>query len=175
MLEEKHVIGADEKLRFWGYGEWCEEVDSVRFDHLGHDCRIYRILQSDGLNHVFGGHLCGYVVTEGRYPDWDLKNVPEELSVHGGITHAGKHPYMKEVCIGFDCGHCMDIVPSVESLVREKRSKLLKEFRLSEVESPFNPTYKNIHFVKEELKELVSQLIEWEKEQKLEKTHEIFD
>ena len=159
-IEEKNLLTREEKIKFWGKGEWCDEPDLVSFSFKGHECIIRRIMVPDGPRgkHIFGGYLCGYVITEGKYADWD------EISfdVHGGITHMGYLIDIGKSCIGFDCSHFCDLIPSKQKRDEEIR----KEFNFLRTK-----TYKNIGFVKKELESLVSHLIEWKDEKNDTKNH----
>lgn len=42
VLNCEFIYTSDEKLRFWGYGEWVEEADRVAFTHKGISCVLLR-------------------------------------------------------------------------------------------------------------------------------------
>src|SRR5690348_9897842 len=110
-MNETHLYTSDEKIKWFGYGEWVEEPDLVEWEYNAINCKILRIVLPDG-SHIFGGHLCGYVQLPSGHP-WeklDPFDIPDE--VHGGITFLQK--IAEEYWIGFDCGHSEDIVPSTE-------------------------------------------------------------
>lgn len=106
------------------------------------------------------GILCGYIGVSDKHP-WALsKDLRDEIEVHGGVTYC--EPYLctlkgqvglrDTIWIGFDCGHCTDIVPASVGFL------LLLLLP--------GQTYKNIDFVKKELKQLVKQARKHEKAKK---------
>ncbi|WP_294582972.1 hypothetical protein [uncultured Staphylococcus sp.] len=56
------------------------------------------------MRHVDLGHLCGYIDLAEENINEKQYNLLDRLA-HGGITH-----YINNE-IGFDCGHCYDIMP----------------------------------------------------------------
>ncbi len=149
-LEEK-VIDKELKIKHWGKGEWVDEADRVTFEYKGHSCKVLRIHAWDGNkgDHLFGGHLCGYVKTNSDISIDDEDN----LDVHGGIT------FVSNGWIGFDCAHSMDYVPSME-IFFNKNNDLQQLYKKMEIEDCefFKKSYKNIGFCVEECKALVDQL-----------------
>ena len=110
--------------------EWELEPNEALFTEHGYWCEIKR--------HSELGHLCGYVYMGEHHP---LANVGEpDLAVHGGITYNdGKK-------MGFDCGHAGDLSPFMARYVGINTSRGYQE------------TYRNFAFVKEQLRNLASQL-----------------
>lgn len=106
-----------------------------------HNGMTYLILQHPGT-----GHLCGYVLIPEGHPlyattvkgDYDTPSV----SVHGGLTFAGKLPDREGIWLGFDCAHCGDLVPNMVG---------------RELTMP-GDTFKDQTFVFDELVELILQL-----------------
>jgi len=87
------------------------------------------------------GHLCGYVGVDKLHPLYDVHY--DDLEVHGGITYHGKNiEGMKETMFyfGFDCAHYGDLSPYMGISLNQ------------------NATYKNIDYVKKEVKHLANQL-----------------
>lgn len=170
---ETHLYSSDEKLSWWGYGEWLEEPDNVTFIHEGIECIVIRIVAKEICGHMFGGHLCGYI----KIPDdhhFYSKNFMDfdnghDLDVHGGITYSEidnkNHSYLPNEghWIGFDCAHSGDYIPSMEYL--RKTDPIFKQFNEG---SPifkkykhlaiFNPSYKNIAFCIDECKSMAEQI-----------------
>jgi hypothetical protein len=108
--------------------EWELEPDEALFVSHGYWCEVKR--------HTDLGHLCGYVYMGAHHP---LASVGEpDLAVHGGIT------FNNGVKMGFDCGHAGDISPYIHT-----------RYSFS---NPAYETYRNMHFVKEQLKNLAAQL-----------------
>ena len=186
-MKEKHEFTSDQKLKWWGYGEWVEEPDEVNFEHESFECKVLRMAAYEDPNgSMFGGHLCGYVfIPEGHILygiDWDSNVI---FDVHYGITYYGNHLFGK-YCIGFDCMHYSDIIPSMEYLYntipafkelrekeRQRKIEMQKFFNFNENDF-FTKTYKNINFVIEECKSLAEQVKNYKPEEaKNDTTHTI--
>jgi len=160
----EHTYSSDDKMKWWGYGEWVEEVDYAAFSYKGWECVIRRECFYDGPV-VFGGFLCGYVKIPENYrlytlsPDVNTYTL-SKFYVHGGITYFSFPFWDEEILyLGFDCGHVSDINPSFNRM-REFPEEFPEEF-CSFLDSLFhkcNSTYKNISFVKKELECLCDQL-----------------
>jgi len=126
----------ENKLKWWGDGEWIKEENEYPFSYKGYDCKVLRIahLEPAKQQHVFGGHLCGYVKAPLELKLHE-KGYDVELDCHGGITYISvldETPYMGKIgenWIGFDCAHSMDIIPSMEMLYKsnEELKKIQKE------------------------------------------------
>lgn len=159
---ENNIYTSDQKLKWWGYGEWVEEVDELFFTYKDYECKVLRIVHKEPFSkqeHYFGGHLCGYVKIPGDHPchSKDLQNFDcdAQLDCHGGVT------FHQDSWVGFNCAHSGDYVPSVEYL--KKTARNIKEMYVKIPEqlkkySIFNPTYKNIQFCIQECKSVVDQL-----------------
>lgn len=166
--KEEHIFSSDDKLKWWGYGEWIEEPDLVQFEYKGYQCVVKRIaFQEKCIKefHVYGGFLCGYVQISNEL-FFNEKGFDLDYDVHGGITYNEINEDGKN-WIGFDCTHCNDIAPSMEKLyntnadfikIKEDNEKLLKGLGIKN-NSFFNKTYKNIGFCIGECKSLVDQII----------------
>lgn len=101
----------------------------LEFELEGYQCEIIR--------HPELGHLCGYVVLkQSDYVSDDMFDY--YFDVHGGITYVDS----KELKIGFDCAHCMDKSPFMETFGYD-----------------LGGVYRNLEFVKNEIEYLVSQII----------------
>lgn len=164
-MQENHLLTSDEKLKYWGYGEWVEEPDEVYFIHDGIECRIHRMFAKECSAHLFGGHLCGYISIPNDNSCYEKHYDDIEIEVHGGLTYAelendGKY------WVGFDCAHSMDYVPSTEYLYKtdpqmikiKKRNQELKEHLGLHGSPIFNNSYKNIQFCINECKSMAEQL-----------------
>lgn len=157
-MKQNHIYNSEEKLKWFGTGEWVEEPDMIEFEHKGFKCSIVRVCVQDGPIHVFGGHLCGYVNIPKDHP-WIGKAFDIDADIHGGITF-GEYDNEKQYWIGFDCGHLGDIVPSMELMRKEYKIAMppyLEKFKNSPI---FNSTYRNLNYVIEECKNLADQVIE---------------
>ncbi len=126
-----HMINLPDRAK--PVNEWELEPNEALFTEHGYWCEIKR--------HPELGHLCGYVYMGKHHP---LASQPEpDLAVHGGITYNdGKK-------MGFDCSHAGDLSPFMSS----HRSGFGFDGRYKE-------TYRNMHFVKEQLRNLAAQLRE---------------
>jgi hypothetical protein len=139
----------------WPDGPWEKEPDKIQWtdEATGLPCLAKR--------HDRMGFLCGYV---GIPPEHPLFGVPYEQVVgieepHGGLTYSDRcqdGPEDKAVChipepgepddvwwLGFDCGHFMDYLPGMETLLGE---------------DPLGGTYKTISYVQKECSHLAAQL-----------------
>lgn len=97
------------------------------------------------VQHPNVGHLCGYVVIPEDHPLYQ-KNYDEiDLEVHGELTYSDSDLISvgEDFCIGFDCAHAGDWIP-------------MYGFE--------NDTYKDITFVENEIKSLIDQIKDNEKE-----------
>jgi hypothetical protein len=152
---ENHKYTSDEKLSCWGYGEWVEEPDEVFFTHEGLDCKVLRVYCQDGPNHIYGGHLNGYVRIPKDHIYYKKEYDDIECDVHGGLTYSRNE--LEGWWIGFDCAHHEDIVPSMDHffIVSEEMLELRKIYPFSRV---WERSYKNIKFVIEECKKLAEQM-----------------
>lgn len=160
-MTEKHIFTSDQKLKWWGYGQWVEEPDCVTFESGGYECIIRRVSMEDGMpedRYVFGGHLCGYLKLPIDHP-WAKTSMMELHSgVHGGITFSDGND--EEWLIGFDCGHSTDIVPSNQFIgSRGKFHELKKMFeeKYGKLPCPFEPVYRDVAFCIKELELLASE------------------
>jgi len=113
--------------------EWELEPNGVTFVSHGYWCEIKR--------HETLGHLCGYVLMGAHHPL--ASESSPDLAVHGGITfNDGKK-------MGFDCGHAGDLSPG------------MLRFGFKDYSNPnYHERYRNMAFVKEQLKNLAAQLRE---------------
>ena len=165
-----HLFEKEQKIKWWGGGEWVDEPDVCHFMHNEIQCLIFRVAARDGPkgNHIFGGHLCGYVVIPENCPKWKFEEVPD-FDVHGGITFSNIQDHLDKYVIGFDCAHGGDIVPSMKEIINDIYEKCFKWMKkgaaekFMELNNRVNPrpTYKNIEFVKKECESLADQLNEF--------------
>lgn len=169
LMNEIHRFTSDQKLKFWGYGEWIEEPDEVTFQHNGIDCKIVRMAAPDGSNgeHMFGGHLCGYIRIPEDSPYYQKHYDDVPIEAHGGLTYGRMDCIDAGYWIGFDCSHCDDYMPSLQYLKKtlpalieiEKRSQeRIKRFNLQDSLILRN-SYKNIAFCIGECKSMADQLL----------------
>ncbi len=162
-ITEEHIYTSDQKLKWFGYGEWVEEPDLIKFMYREYECTVSRVSLKEPYSKeedYFGGHLCGYVTLNNDhtlYSKEDLLN--DEIDCHGGITF-NEYDDEKHI-IGFDCAHPQDVNPSMIILINkynlsERLFPIPEELKKY---SFFNPTYKNVNYVLEECKSIVDQLI----------------
>jgi len=142
-----------------GRGRWDDEPSLLDFTYREYACRITR--------HMLGA-LNGYVAIDVDHAFHAVDYFDVNVSVHGGVTYASyelpltaitdvlnnkeiyiKSPYLnvskRAWWVGFDCAHAGDIIPKMSRGIQD-----------------IMDTYKDIEFVKAELKQLVDQLIERE-------------
>jgi hypothetical protein len=151
-ITKLHKYTSDQKLKWFGMGEWVEEPDFAYFKHCGYTCRVKRIIKYETTDECFGGHLCGYVDLPEDHP-WFGKGYDDiEVEIHGGLTYAEPRKSDDEdnlYTIGFDCAHYGDLLPSI--------LKLKKSGVLSELYNDFTEIYKNFNYAIEECKSLAEQ------------------
>lgn len=98
---------------------WKTEPDRAEFRHHGFVCLIKRGPM---------GQWCGYVALPPGHPlhGKSYDDCDSRFDVHGGLTYAGKCDLDIGIChepepgesddvwwLGFDCGHCFDIIPEM--------------------------------------------------------------
>ena len=165
-LVETHLLTSDQKLHWWGVGEWVEEPDEVTFVYRGVKCLILRA----GSDYGELGHLCGYIEVNSDHPWAKVDPFDLNLDVHEGVTY-GHEQGGGVYRLGFDCAHSRDVCPSVEKMLREVKEKNKdSEWAKSAIafedkwkkECPriFMKTYRNIEFCKLQCMNLVEQAIE---------------
>jgi hypothetical protein len=153
----------------WGPGEWVNEDDCFEFEHEGFICFGIRMAIWEGWknDHLSMGNWNGYIVIPENHPWCNVDGSKIECDVHWGLTFSGRDHWKEGWVIGFDCAHSGDLVPSIEhfketdpvfnemdadmKVIREENKKQYPEYAM------FNPTYKNIDFVKNECRSLAHQ------------------
>lgn len=174
-MNEDELMALDEVA-----GPWMTESDREEFDHAGLKCLI--------LRHAKMRHLCGYVGLTEKHPwfrksseqcllgcageeqegigkrkwmSWDCRFEHDHptpgslLRVHGGLTFAamggdryGGDAYPKGFWwFGFDMAHCDDLSPGMENVLRHVS-----------VGHETTGTYRDIEYVRGEVKSLAEQL-----------------
>jgi len=160
-----HYWTSDQKLKWFGYGEWIEEPDSLEIEYRGYKALVERISKQEPFakeETYFGGHLCGYVVIPDDHPLFKKENI--DIDCHFGITFNEAY---EEHLIGFDCAHSGDYIPSMELIRKKCRLELYPIPKGYENFNIFNPTYRNVQYCIDECKKMIDQLIiekeTWEK------------
>jgi hypothetical protein len=163
--EHIHLHTSEKKLQWWGYGEWVEEADKIRWEYRGIECLITRTFLHESAEYdlAFGGHLCGYISLPLDHP-WASKEWDDiDCDVHGGITFSQESDGWRQ--IGFDCAHFRDLVPSMHLVDRENRADFSAKHpgaaALRDLFREMSPdTYKNVAFVIKQCESLVDQALE---------------
>jgi hypothetical protein len=162
--EKRHLYTSDQKLEWFGYGEWVEEPDEVIFEHKGVKCMIKRMLAFENCGDAFGGYFCGYVCIPKNHKNYAKDPFKDfRYDCHGGLTY-GRLEENEEYWIGFDCAHSGDLIPSMEKL-KQSRKDLFKECfeGLQEYKKMyphlFINTYRNIDYCINECKSLAEQVM----------------
>ena len=121
----------NERTKFLDDMQYLFRGQELFFNLKGYKCKIYRNQEL--------GFLTGYVILKNLKELYD--STAELLQVHGGITfnQLEKINGEEKLVIGFDCCHFGDFVPLLP--VQETTA-----------------TYKNLKFVRKELKSLCEQL-----------------
>lgn len=115
----------------WGPGPWQDEPDLVRWTTAaGPRGLIWRAPVT--------GSLCGYAEVTREHPffskQWRQLETP--IEAHGGLTFAGTFDpeslrtevgqlggdWLDSWWLGFDCGHCFDMMPALDAVLRDLRS-----------------------------------------------------
>ena len=130
-MNETKYINTEIDRTGWGPGPWDAEPDKISWtDELtGMPCLAVRA-------NPWQGSWCGYVAVPPGHPyhGKDYDEVP--VAVHGGLTFSEgcneDGPIERAVChipepgqpadvwwLGFDCGHCMDIMPAYRTYLPE--------------------------------------------------------
>lgn len=157
--KEEHIFTSDQKLKWFGYGEWVEEVDLLVFEFGGYECMVQRVCEKEPFaidEHYFGGHLGGYIKIPEYHPYYNLSYSDMGIVCHGGLSFGKRH---EKYWVGFDCAHSGDIIPSIEftKTLDEDIQELKKTFNLEH--SPiFKRYYRNIDYVVEQCIYIVEQL-----------------
>lgn len=139
----------------WGPGPWEQEPDREEFQVLGYRCLLLRNAS---------GSWCGYVALDHpQHPAFGKHYDDVNVSVHGGLTFSGKaipgaiefapdpvfHP--APWVLGFDTAHYGDFSPAIDSAGARKALGLGSE-------RAYYGTYRDVSYVKDELRRLVDQL-----------------
>ena len=166
IISEKHEYTSDLKLKHLGYGEWVEEPDEVVFCYKGFNCKVVRVFVKEPFCediHYFGGHLCGYldIPLTHKYSGKDTYDV--DVDCHGGVTYSKQEN--EKWCIGFDCAHSWDYVPSIEFFKKtyDRNREFQKIFPIPkafEKYAIFNPVYRNIEFCINECCSIADQIFD---------------
>lgn len=161
----KHYLTTEQKLHWWGYGEWGEEPDVASFEYKGYKCHVQRIIyQEDDENGTLtGGHFCGYVAIPMEHPYAMEDEIFHQGNVHGGITFSEGND--EDWVIGFDCAHASDVIPSMpvqeDYLTRyfpEIAQNHQFERSMNKIEKLQKRTYKNLQFCVNECIKLVDEV-----------------
>lgn len=176
-MNQKHLYTSDQKIKWFGYGEWVEEPDGVTFEHLNIKCLILRIIarESNGAD-IFGGYLCGYCMVPRDHTFFGKPYEELNIRVHYGLSKCDfqeGEDGEQDFWIGFDCAHSGDIIPSFKK-IREKYDKLIEsELKINEMIKKFNinsmllqKSYKNINFCIQECKSMAEQIVNYNKIEK---------
>lgn len=157
-MELLHKFSSEQKLAWWGYGEWVEEPEIAHFVYKGLPCSVSRVVyieRESGKDLVFGGHFSGTVyIPENHH--WVTDGLVE-------IESPFRHDFsfaLEGNKASFDCGQTMDIVPSVAKMGFLSGYYIdLPDLMVGENDNYLidnQPTYKNINFCIEECKNLVN-------------------
>lgn len=162
--QPQHTYSSEEKLKWFGPGEWVEEPDFFEFEHCGIKCQILRIVQLESNGAFFGGHFCGYCEIPNSIND--PKNLQLDVEPHGGITFNDKKED-ESWWMGFDCAHSRDLVPSMHHMYNTHPDfqRIIKERdeRLQAMEDKFKwmfeSHYRNFDYVLEQTKLMAEQIV----------------
>lgn len=122
------------------------------------------------------GFRCGYVALPigHKFYENNLMDDDEELSVHGGVTFHEQHGLVEDVLgkqcadkwIGFDAGHCYDIV-DLESTLKyfpdlkeTRKDHVVSMSHIFECRHDEDSEIRTFKYMEQECKNLIDQLIE---------------
>lgn len=171
-MTQIHEFTSDQKLRWWGYGEWLEEPDKVLFKYKNIRCRVVRMANAESMknpdnDHVFGGHLCGYIAIPKRHFLFKKHDDEIDIECHGGLNYSNLSKCGKYWWIGFDCAHLGDLTPSIYHLhssnphMIELKKKQKERWQSMGVNPMlYEEVYRNISFCKKECRQMVNQLLQ---------------
>lgn len=140
----------------WAPGPWRNEPDKVQWrdKKTAFACLAVR--------NTVSGAWCGYVGVEPAHPLYGKFYSKIDVDVHGGLTFAGKCMAHGRIChvvepgepddvwwLGFDCGHCLDVMPGINATLLKLGGHPL-DFPGS--------SYKTLKYVKSEVRRLAAQL-----------------
>jgi len=171
-MKFENFYSPEDKLTWWGDGEWVTEPDKVTFEHQGIDCMVLRSAIEEPYTKevcIFGGYLSGYISIPPNHPFYHKIFEKILIDCHGGLTFG---ECSDGHWIGFDCAHSNDYVPSIEHL--KKTSPFMEDYRKETQELKklypssiiWNKSYKNIQFCIDQCKSMAEQLIELGKDSK---------
>jgi hypothetical protein len=155
---ETYLYTKEEKIKWFGEGEWVDEPDVIEFEHAGLRCCVCRNVSRETCEefHMWGGNLNGYVGIDETHPLYGKKTHEIYLDVHGGVTFSDHTD--KGAWIGFDCAHSEDLVPSTQQIKKELFDDIFPaNWKLRKCPI-FNPTYRNKEYVISECKKLADQI-----------------
>lgn len=161
-MEEQHLYTSDQKIEWWGYGEWVEEPDAVLFEYEGFQCQVireaYQVIREAYYKkfHMFGGYLCGYILVPKEHPYLKQKEI--HVSVFRGIKSFGlvnDGNYLLE----FDCFQSNDICPSIEFSKKSQTEPMELKSKLPSSNIPFEKEYRNISFCINQCRYIVDQML----------------
>jgi len=158
------------KKEYWEPGEWHDEPDTFEMTYKGYKC--------EGRRNAMGS-WCGYVGIPTDDPfyknhiiDKSYDDVP--LNAHGGITYESLYEEDKVYWVGFDCAHYNDYLPSrkgTDDALKEMYASyktgledLEKKYPQLKNSWPETGIYRNIKFVKKQLKSMINEVIKKNKE-----------
>jgi len=128
------------------YSKEYKQKDVDKFEIDGYRCIIMQQTT---------GHLCGYVDLPDEHPVNDFEDYEDfwdaDIEVHGGITYSEDYLMDSENnkrpgnWIGFDCAHAGDLIPAYDDMP-----------------AGINDTFRDEDYVRNELKNLVEQLKDFE-------------
>lgn len=154
-MKTLHKLTSEEKLKYFGYGEWVEEPDEAYWEYRGIECIINRNcrIERGFFDFINNGHLCGYIKIPETNPFYNKEYEDLDLTCHGGITYESMES--TGFWIGFDCAHACDLSPGDEIY-----NNKLKEMGIPFFKSRETQIYRNFAYVKTECESLVDQVLE---------------
>jgi hypothetical protein len=164
-LIQEHFYTSEDKIKWFGYGEWVEEPDKISFTYKAYDCVVLRtcLREPCEIEAIFGGHLNGYVKIPENNSNYAKEYYDIHVDCHYGLTFSA-FDEEGDFWIGFDCAHSGDYVPSIE-LFKKRNQEMIESRKHMPIPDGykhhwlFHPTYKNVQYCTNECKNIVDQLV----------------
>lgn len=135
----------------WGDGPWQQENVAMSLIASGHEDTAGNPITCFVMRNQMGA-WCGYVQVPVGHPWRSLDDV-QGVSVHGGVSFFEETDMggqiQRGMWVGFDCGHCDDYQPAMETVMR----RLMKGHQTLS-----SQVYRTFEYVVEEARNLAGQV-----------------
>lgn len=149
ITQEEHRLTTEQKLKWFGYGEWVEEADTIHLEYKDYKAEIHRVDPQIKIEErqVAGGYLRGFVMVPQSHPYYGNEEKLQKIVCYNGLAFNNMNTvFLKIHIIGFST---VDLNDHFTYLLKEKCKD--KDF-----------VYRNMEFCIEECLNIIDQLIEME-------------